>query len=76
MPGRADKGLDRNLDWAAFLKAGVQSAGLRPHEVWALTPFELSLVLGLDGEGAAPFTRARLLELDALYGGAQGGGDE
>lgn len=75
MPGRADKGLDRCLDWAAFLKAGVQSAGLRPHEVWALTPFELSLVLGLDA-GQAPFTRARLLELDALYGGAQGGSDE
>ena len=59
-----------------LLKAGVQAGGLKPHEVWALTPYELSLVLGTDDGGQAPFNRARLMELDALYGGAQGGGDD
>lgn len=63
------------MDWTGLLKAGVQGAGLRPDQVWALTPYELSVVLGTDA-GAAPLNRARLMELDALYGGAQGGCDE
>jgi len=42
------------LDWGALLKAGVQGAGLRPSELWALTPYELSLVLGTDAI-EAPF---------------------
>lgn len=63
------------MDWGALLKAGVQGAGLRPGEVWALTPYELSVVLGTQA-GQPPLNRARLMELDALYGGAAGGDDE
>ncbi|WP_298292057.1 phage tail assembly chaperone [uncultured Litoreibacter sp.] len=60
------------FDWAALLKAGVQGAGLRPAQFWALTPYELSVMLGVDG-AEAPLTRARLMELDALYGGRDDG---
>lgn len=62
------------FDWAALLKAGVQGAGLRPHELWALTPYELSLVLGTDAV-QAPLNRARLMEMDALYSAAGGRDD-
>lgn len=50
------------LDWAAMLRAGFRSGGLRPHEVWALTPAELLLLVG-PGRGAAPLGRQGL---DAL----------
>lgn len=56
------------LDWTALLKAGVQQAGLSPAQVWALTPYELGLVLRVE-ELLPPLTRARLEELDAQYGG-------
>lgn len=57
----------QGFDWAGLLKAGVQGAGLKPSELWALTPYELSLMLGVDAS-QAPLTRARLMEMDALYG--------
>ena len=54
------------FDWQALLKAGVQGAGLRPHELWQLTPHELSIVLGADAIDP-PMTRARLAEIEAQY---------
>ncbi|MEM7470045.1 MAG: phage tail assembly chaperone [Pseudomonadota bacterium] len=56
------------FDWDGLLKAGVRHAGLKPAELWALTPYELALILGTD-EAQAPLTRAGLMKLDALYGG-------
>ena len=54
------------FDWAALLRAGVTRGGLRPWEFWRLTPFELLVVLGLEG-GPAPLSRARLEELAAAF---------
>lgn len=62
------------FDWAGLLKAGVRHAGLKPSELWALTPYELALMLGTD-EAQAPLTRATLMELDARYGGKGDGND-
>ena len=53
------------LDWSGLLRAGV-AAGLRPAEVWGLTPAELAVVTGRD-TGAAPLARARLEELAAAF---------
>ncbi|MEM9581916.1 MAG: phage tail assembly chaperone [Pseudomonadota bacterium] len=55
------------LDWAGLLRAGLRSAGLQPSQFWALTPYELSVMLGVDGKDP-PLTRARLMELDAAFG--------
>lgn len=64
-----------SFDWVALLRAGLQGAGLKPSEFWALTPYELSVILGVD-MGQAPLTRARLMELDARFGGAKGEADD
>ena len=50
------------LDWPGLLRVGLREAGLRPHEFWALTPVELMLILGRDGE-RLPLSRTGL---DAL----------
>lgn len=50
------------LDWAAMLRAGFRAGGLRPHEVWGLTPAELLLLVGPE-KAAAPLGRKGL---DAL----------
>ncbi len=56
----------RGFDWPALLKLGVQGGGLKPQEFWALTPAEVTLLLGLDAV-EKPLNRARLEELDRLY---------
>lgn len=48
-----------------MLRAGV-AAGLRPAEIWELTPVELAILTGLDA-GAAPLGRSRLEELAAAF---------
>jgi uncharacterized phage protein (TIGR02216 family) len=68
------------FDWPVLLRAGLRGLGLRPAEFWALTPYELRLMLG-EGEGEAqvPMGRARLMQLRAAFpdggddGGMQGG---
>ncbi|MBW7921208.1 MAG: phage tail assembly chaperone [Rubellimicrobium sp.] len=50
------------LDWAGLLRAGLSRLHLRPAEFWALTPWELALMLGV-APGEAPMDRARM---DAL----------
>ena len=47
--------------WRALLEGGRQ-VGLRPREVWALTPAELAFLMGRD-LSVAPLSRARLSEL-------------
>lgn len=59
-----------SFDWPALLRAGI-SAGLRPVEFWSLTPMELMLVLGLDGQ-EKPLNRARLTELERAYSDMKG----
>lgn len=51
--------------WAELLRAGC-ALGLRPRDVWGLTPAELAFLLGKDGSGA-PLSRARLEELAAAF---------
>lgn len=55
------------FDWGGLLRIGVTVGGLKPHEFWALTPSELALILGLEAV-EKPLNRARLEELDRLYG--------
>lgn len=55
------------LDWPGLLRTGIGSLGLRPAEFWALTPAELMLMLGRDGQGTAPMGRGRLEELAAAF---------
>ncbi|MBT0957059.1 phage tail assembly chaperone [Alphaproteobacteria bacterium KMM 3653] len=50
------------MDWAGLLRLGLGRLRLSPADFWALTPYELTLMLGLE-PGDAPLTRARL---DAL----------
>lgn len=51
--------------FGALLKAGV-AAGLRPAEVWAMTPAELQLIVG-PARGAVPLARDGLERLSAAY---------
>jgi len=60
-----------SLDFAGLLRAALAPAamgglGMRPAEFWALTPLELRLMLGREGE-AQPMTNARLNALIAAY---------
>ena len=54
------------FDWPALLRAGVQGLGLRPAEFWALTPAELSLMLG-EQSGPRPMARDGLEALLAAF---------
>ena len=60
------------FDWRAILETG-RALGLKPAEVWALTPVELMFLAGR--EGAMPLTRGRLGELAALYPDKHGEND-
>ena len=64
-PSRGGEG----FDWVSLVQAGVRGLGLRPAEFWALTPAELSLMLGR----AAPpaLGRAGLVDLMAAFPDAQ-----
>lgn len=53
------------MDWAGLLRLGVGRLGLRPSQVWALTPGELRLMLG--PEISAPLGRGGLDALMARY---------
>lgn len=58
--------MNRAIDWAGLMRAGLVGLGLEPREFWRLTPVELRLMLGLEA-GAAPLTRARLDELARAF---------
>ena len=51
--------------FGALLKAGV-SAGLRPHEIWHMTPAELEMIL-TPSAAPRPLGRDRLSELESLF---------
>lgn len=38
------------FDWPALMSAGMRGLGLRPADFWALTPAELTFLLGSDGK--------------------------
>jgi uncharacterized phage protein (TIGR02216 family) len=54
------------FDWPALMRLGLRGLGLRPAEFWALTPMELTVMLGREG-GPAPMGRARLEELARAF---------
>ena len=58
--------MSERFDWSALMRAGMQGLGLSPSDFWALTPFELSLMLGFEG-GASPMLRGRLDELSRTF---------
>ncbi|MBO9396823.1 phage tail assembly chaperone [Shimia sp. R9_2] len=45
------------FDWPALMRAGIGGLRLTPADFWALTPAELSLLLG-EGRGQSALTRA------------------
>lgn len=59
------------LDWSGLMRAGLHGLGLKPAEFWALTPAELSMMLGLDpasdGGASGSMSRTRLAELAARF---------
>ncbi len=63
------------FDWPVLMRAGIRGLGLRPEQFWALSPAELVLMLG-DAGAIAPVGRARLAELERLYGGEERDGNE
>ncbi len=56
------------FDWPGLMRAGMRGLRLQPDAFWRLTPAELTLMLG-HGKGVAPVGRARLAELEQLFGG-------
>ena len=54
------------LDWAGLMRAGLHELHLPPATFWALTPYELALMLGRTG-GESAFTRADLATLAARF---------
>ncbi|MEM1388345.1 MAG: rcc01693 family protein [Pseudomonadota bacterium] len=59
------------FDWPQLMQAGLRGLGLRPAEFWALTPAELTLLLG-GGPGEAPISRARLEALTRAFPDSNG----
>lgn len=55
------------FDWPGLMRLGIKGLGLKPDEFWALTPAELTLLLGRDGRGAASLGRAGLEELARAF---------
>jgi len=40
------------LDWPGLMRLGLGKLGLRPDQFWALTPIELAVMAGLEGQPA------------------------
>ena len=58
------------MDWRGLLELAL-ARGLRPAEVWALTPVEFALMTGR-AAGPKPLTRDRLRDLEAAFPDAKG----
>lgn len=54
------------LAWQDMLRLGLFRLQMLPKDFWALTPFELTLMLGL-GDGPAVLTREGLSDLMAAF---------
>jgi uncharacterized phage protein (TIGR02216 family) len=53
------------FDWAALMRLGLGQLRLTPAQFWQLTPVELALMAGLDGQQS--MSRSGLAELMAKY---------
>lgn len=62
------------FDWPGLMRLGVRGLGLAPRDFWALTPAELTLMLGRDGAGA--LDRARLDHLARAFPDTTTGDDD
>jgi uncharacterized phage protein (TIGR02216 family) len=56
------------------MRLGMRGLGLAPRDFWALTPAELTLMLGRDGAGA--LDRARLDDLARAFPDTTTGDDD
>ncbi|WP_298494056.1 rcc01693 family protein [uncultured Maritimibacter sp.] len=54
------------FDWTGLMRLGMRGLGLRPADFWALTPAELTLLLGHE-RGQGPLDRARLDDLARAF---------
>ncbi|GGB12870.1 rcc01693 family protein [Allosediminivita pacifica] len=54
------------FDWPGLLRAGLQELRIRPEQFWALTPAELSLMLG-QPQGGGAMGRGALERMMAAY---------
>jgi len=54
------------FDWPELLRAGLCRLGLQPGQFWALTPVELTMMLG-QGNGVVALDRDRLEHLMHAY---------
>jgi uncharacterized phage protein (TIGR02216 family) len=63
------------MDWAGLMRLGLGELRLRPDDFWALTPAELRLIAGREGQGA-PMTRAGFEGLARAYPDERGGSDD
>ncbi|MFN4204199.1 MAG: rcc01693 family protein [Tabrizicola sp.] len=59
-------GGSRGMDWRGLMQAGLHGLKLEPAVFWRLTPVELRIMLGREGQ-VPPLTRARLAELAAAF---------
>lgn len=58
---------EEGLDWPGMMRAGLHGLGLKPAELWALTPIELLVMLGREGGGARALGRDRFEDLLRTY---------
>jgi len=52
--------------WPKLMQLGLVQLGLRPDQFWALTPAELMLMAGVEGE-VASLSRGGFSELSARF---------
>lgn len=60
--------LARGFDWPVLLQIALANGRLMPRQFWRMTPAEFAISMGLDLT-SKPLNRARLRELESLYGG-------
>jgi uncharacterized phage protein (TIGR02216 family) len=56
----------KGIDWSGLLTLGLGRLGLHPDQFWRLTPLELRMMVGADGQGEI-LTRTRLDELSRTF---------
>lgn len=54
------------FDWPGLMRAGLHGLQLTPDQFWALTPYELQIMLGR-GQGSGAMSRDRLRDLMRAY---------
>ena len=56
-----------SFDWSGLVRLGLSQLGLKPHELWDLTPVELMIMAGLDVDNHAFLGRSAFERLASLY---------